>query len=189
MKRLDVRQTCKKLSKYRLIWFALIVLFVIGLFVLLVELLKGRGTQVKDLLPCSYLESIDITDGERQSDGSIKFNNITYPKEFYAVVDFIIKYDENGKPFNEKVKPYYRGCVCNKTNCMFVCYTGDGAENCKASVSNEAIRQELDQEFQSNIHYFNGKPCNIDHHSPLNESSYKIVNVMTSWIEYQESNT
>lgn len=175
MNKWNLRKKWEKLNKIRLIWFILIVIFIIGLMILFIEVAKRHGSY--DALPCPYLDSIDISDGEHQSDGSFRHKNITYPKDLCAEVDFMLNYDEKGKPFYEKIKPHYRGCICNITNCMFLCYVGEGAKNCKTQISNEDIEQELNDEFNYKFYYRNEKSCPDGKAMELEEGDYNITNV------------
>lgn len=68
-------------------------------------------------LPCRFLDSIDITDGALQNDKSIVFNNITYTKDQYATINYIM---ENGTN-RIAVDPYIRGCICNRKACIRLC--------------------------------------------------------------------
>lgn len=63
-----------------------------------------------DQLPCDFLDSINITDGIRRKDHSIKYNNITFTKDQYAYVHE-----------NESDLTYPRGCICNVTQCVRLC--------------------------------------------------------------------
>lgn len=177
MNKWNVRQKWEKLNKIRLIWFILILVFIIGLMILFIEVTKRRGSKLYDALPCSYFDSIDISGGEHQSDGSFKHKNITYPEGLHAKVDFASKCDE-GKTIYEKVKSHYRGCICNITNCLFICYEGEGTKNCKAEISTEAIERELNEEFNYTFYYRNEKSC-PDGKSVESEDEYHITNVMT----------
>lgn len=68
-------------------------------------------------LPCQYLDSINITDGTSQSDESILFDNITFTKDQYSVLNYML---ENGTE-RVTVKPYLRGCLCNTRPCIRLC--------------------------------------------------------------------
>lgn len=175
----DIRQSWEKLNKIRVIWLTLTVLFVIALFILFVEFVRNPESHVNDLLPCPYLNSIDISGGERLPNGSFEFNNIIYPEGLYAKVDFVRRHDANGESFYEYVEPYYRGCICNITSCMYICYTGDGANNCKANISHADVQQELNEEFETSFQYVNEKSCHETKWMTIDDEEYEMANVMT----------
>lgn len=178
MSRWNVRQTWAQVNKMQFIILTLIASLIIGIAVL-IELIKVPDPNVRDLMPCHYVNSIDISDGERQTNGSFKFNNRIFSKNLYAEVDFMLSYDPNGKPFYETVRLYYRGCICNITRCLFLCHTCDGGKNCKAELSNEAAQHELDNEFGYHFHYMIGKPCFYEKSIKIERNEFIVINVMT----------
>lgn len=71
----------------------------------------------KSELPCHLLDSVDITDGIRQPDGSILYGDIMYPTNQYAHVDYTV---ENGVPMTDDFS-HIRGCACNIKPCLRLC--------------------------------------------------------------------
>lgn len=132
-------------------------------------------------LPCQFLDSINITDGIRQSDKSIIYNNMTFEQDQYAKINYII---ENGIT-RVAVDPYIRGCVCNYKPCIrlccpygtFVdttvkqgrkCRSNDAARNFEVEILDPNDKPEkviLDHFFA----YVDDRPCNkfyraVDYH-------------------------
>lgn len=60
-------------------------------------------------LPCRFLDSVNITDGIKQDDGSIIFRGTRIPRNQYAKINYIF---ENGTK-HVQVDPHTRGCLCN----------------------------------------------------------------------------
>lgn len=123
-------------------------------------------------LPCKYLDSINITDGVRQHDDSIVYDNIIFPKDQYTKVNYKLEKGEE----RVTVDPYIRGCLCNKKPCIRLCCpigmfydpTVNGSQKCrkheaakrfKADLINEQNKIEnviLDERFA----YVSDRPCN-----------------------------
>lgn len=98
----------------------LIALFILGIFIAIVIILKQFDLNPASELPCDYFDSINITDGEHQN-GDIIYKNVTYPKDQYAKVTTVLGYGKNKKGEFIKVPPYYRGCLCNRKKCVRLC--------------------------------------------------------------------
>lgn len=67
-------------------------------------------------LPCYFFDSINITDGIHQPNGSILFDGIEFSYDQYAVLSYII---DNGE--RKPSKPHFRGCLCNIKPCFRLC--------------------------------------------------------------------
>lgn len=67
-------------------------------------------------LPCYFFDSINITDGIQQPNGSIQFDGIDFPHKQYAVLNYII---DNGE--RKACNPHFRGCLCNIKPCFRLC--------------------------------------------------------------------
>lgn len=91
-----------------------VVLIAIGIAITLIGLCDANGSKE---LPCRYLDSVNITDGIRYSNGSIVSNGVTFHEHQYAEVNFIV---ENA---DEKVTvdPHIRGCLCSIKSCARLC--------------------------------------------------------------------
>lgn len=68
------------------------------------------------LLPCEFHSSINITDGRRNYDGSITYDNITYTPNQFGVVDYIVN-----KTVLVSVSAHIRGCICKIKKCIRLC--------------------------------------------------------------------
>lgn len=68
-------------------------------------------------LPCHILDSVDITSGLRQPDGSVLFGGIMYSKDQYATVDYIVV--DGVKKFDDL--SHIRGCACHIRPCLRFC--------------------------------------------------------------------
>lgn len=90
------------------------VLLTIGLITgIIIFTLKFRPNN----LPCDFFDSINITDGALHSDLSITYDNITFQKNQYAKIDYILE----GETKTHTSMPYLRGCICNIKPCMRLC--------------------------------------------------------------------
>lgn len=69
------------------------------------------------VLPCSFYDSINITDGSVHSNGSITFKGIEFPPNQNAKVVYMLE-DEKTRL---RVNPYTRGCLCNIRSCIKQC--------------------------------------------------------------------
>lgn len=80
--------------------------------ILIVDVQKSRK------LPCDYADSMNITSGTYQTDKSIVFEGVKYPKNQYFVINYTVN---NGEKI-PTAKPYTRGCVCNVgSHCLRLC--------------------------------------------------------------------
>lgn len=87
------------------------------LMILFGLILTSSTSNVSEELPCHVLDSVDITDGLRQEDGSILFNNNVYQQDQYATVDYILEKGE--KQFDDY--SHIRGCACKNKFCIRLC--------------------------------------------------------------------
>ncbi|XP_058833696.1 G-protein coupled receptor Mth2-like isoform X2 [Topomyia yanbarensis] len=68
-------------------------------------------------LPCDFLDSVNITDGALERDGSIMHDSVRYDVLHYAKVNY--SYDASGAQIY--VPDHIRGCVCQVKSCVWVC--------------------------------------------------------------------
>lgn len=68
-------------------------------------------------VPCKYKDSINITNGQRNADGSITYDGIRFAKEDYGIYDYKF---ENGLT-RVKTVPHVRGCTCKHRPCVSLC--------------------------------------------------------------------
>ncbi|XP_053686623.1 G-protein coupled receptor Mth2-like [Sabethes cyaneus] len=70
-----------------------------------------------DSLPCDFIDSVNITDGVRDSWGNIIHNKILYRPKYYRTID----YDYEHFSQKKSVTNYIRGCPCAVRLCVRMC--------------------------------------------------------------------
>ncbi|EDS40045.1 conserved hypothetical protein [Culex quinquefasciatus] len=70
-----------------------------------------------DSLPCDFIDSVNITDGVRDSAGNIIHNNILYKPKYFRTID----YDYEHFSRKKFVAEYIRGCPCAVRLCIRMC--------------------------------------------------------------------
>lgn len=75
------------------------------------------ATEESSDLPCDYLHSVNISDGQRDNDGRILHRGVSYDSINYASVDY--SYDDARNRI--AVAVHTRGCVCQVKNCVWLC--------------------------------------------------------------------
>lgn len=74
--------------------------------------------KTSDFLPCYFVDSINITAGVRQPNGSIIFNDILFSAEEIATVNYTLVNGTKHVP----VTPHTRGCLCSRgKSCVRLC--------------------------------------------------------------------
>lgn len=68
-------------------------------------------------LPCNFHDSINITDGLPGPDNSIEFNGITFQRDQYAEIDYVLLNGTERYP----VFTHRRGCPCKVKTCIRLC--------------------------------------------------------------------
>lgn len=151
--------------------------------IVLIALTGINCSIARNKLPCDFFESKNISSGIRQSDDSIFFDGVTYPKDQYATVDYVL---DKGETI--AAEPHTRGCICNIQNCLrlccplgsihkrvngtMVCREHEAAKNFEHEVlreNNETELLRLDDHFA----YVNGHPCK----SMFLEDDFQIAHV------------
>lgn len=116
-------------------------------------------------VPCKFLDSINITDGIQNVDGSITFDEITYTSDNYG----IFNYEFVNETYRRPAVPHLRGCTCRVRPCVRLCcprghIVGNGCEKYDQSHNlsidiwnseNETSTVQLFEQFS----YTLGKPC------------------------------
>lgn len=75
-------------------------------------------------LPCSFVDSINITDGALQPNKSIIYDGVEFTTDDYAQVDYVL----NNGVERASAKSHIRGCLCNRKPCIrFCCPYGSGS--------------------------------------------------------------
>lgn len=144
-------------------------------------------------LPCHYLDSINITDGIKQKDGSILYNKNRFTKDQYTKVNYIL---ENGVE-RIIVPPYLRGCLCNNKPCIRFCCPVGSFHDPTATGKRKCSQNESAQQFESDIlddtqnkrqkvildqhfAYVDDKPCS----NLYLAGEYNLTNVMLFFIYF-----
>lgn len=108
-------------------------------FSLSLIILSGMNFAECTKLPCYFFDSINITSGMRQSNGSILFDGIDFPRHQYTVLNYIV---DDGERI--ATKPYIRGCLCNIKPCFRLCCSNqliEGSTNILDDNCNEELTQ------------------------------------------------
>lgn len=153
--------------------------------IILVALLCAMSIEsASEELPCHFLDSVNITDGYRQSDDSIFFEGVVYPEDKYATINFILK---DGSE-RITVDPYIRGCTCAVTSCLRLCCAPgtqwtrvNGTGFCEVheearNFEGEMINEENDIQsviFDYHFAFVHGKPCRFLYV----ENNFKVTHV------------
>lgn len=132
--------------------------------------IAAKSTAYLDNLnkPCKYLDSINITAGEHNSDdGSITFEGVYYPSYLHAIYD----YEFVNESFRQPVAPHVRGCACKLGSCVRMCcprgqflfrttcYTNDSVSDLSVSVARGDGEPPDEEKLFDIFHYVVGKPC------------------------------
>lgn len=123
------------------IFYILVALLIIGIFIAILLSLKASvDLNPASKLNCNYYDSINITDGIHQN-GDILYNNHTFSKDQYALVDTVLSFDAKRVGEFVRVAPYYRGCLCDRAGvkCVRLCCK----EGCLSSGFENDFRNEL----------------------------------------------
>lgn len=158
-------------------------LYLIVLFGLILTSVSNASNE----LPCHELDSVDITDGLRQQDESIMFDNNVYPQDQYATVDYILVNGE--KQFDDYV--HIRGCACKNKPCIRLCCpkgtyreNNNGTKECVphheaqnfyAEVLDKYNDKPEIESLESIFAFVDGYPCKLM--NPI--ENYEITHVMT----------
>ncbi|XP_058833695.1 G-protein coupled receptor Mth2-like isoform X1 [Topomyia yanbarensis] len=88
-------------------------------------------------LRCEFRDSVNISGGVRDGQQNILYGGLKYGPEHYALINYdYVSYDEI-----VEVPRYYRGCICQLTNCVRLCcpvgewFSSDG----ERTICNEAV--------------------------------------------------
>ncbi|XP_055606809.1 G-protein coupled receptor Mth2-like isoform X5 [Uranotaenia lowii] len=71
------------------------------------------------VLPCDFLDSINITGLDPAPDGSITHQSIRYGPANYALIDYT--HANGSQRITTNGSSYYRGCVCQVRRCLWLC--------------------------------------------------------------------
>lgn len=121
----------------------------------------GFGETIKE--PCDYIDTVNITSGQMDENGNIKFNGTIFPKETYAQYNYeIVNYAER-----KSVNQHTRGCICLIKPCIrLCCYKNPTNSIAIPCVSEDTFSvQNIDGNVQNvnlndgNFGVVLGKPC------------------------------
>ena len=106
--------------------------------------------------PCKFYDSIDISNGNKISSGSIIFDKVEYSPDFI--------FEANETLFNGTLvpsKPHIRGCLCKIRNCIRLCCTD--LDNCSNeplySITNITNRIDNYEKLFEHLVPINGTMC------------------------------
>ncbi|XP_017039734.1 probable G-protein coupled receptor Mth-like 11 [Drosophila ficusphila] len=107
--------------------------------------------QSEDIPGCNFFDTVDLTESERFSDGSYKFQDVYIPASLTGEYDYEIDYD--GDRFS--VANHIRGCVCKLKSCIrFCCHHKRIMDGNKCS---RHINGNLTYDYTLNITQVDGK--------------------------------
>lgn len=98
-------------------------------------------------LPCHFLESVNITDGTQQSDGSIIYMGNQFTKNQYTKINYIL---ENGEK-RIIVQPYLRGCLCNQKPCIRLCCPNGSVFDPTIETGRKCRQNKAAQQLESDV--------------------------------------
>lgn len=103
-------------------------------------------------LPCHFLDSINITAGVRQTNGSILYDGILFANGQYSNVNYTLEYGKKHIPTDSHI----RGCLCtyNRTCLRF----------CNEAAKTDFEHEILNAQNQSETVKLNKQFTIIDHH-------------------------
>lgn len=100
--------------------------------------------------PCSHFDSINITNGKKNPNGSITYRGITYSPNHYRTYDYIY--------LNQKNKTYVgnhtRGCICFYRKCVRSCCLPSQQFSNSRCINNDS---DLDDELSFNVIFITNK--------------------------------
>lgn len=120
-------------------------------------------------LPCKFLDSLNITDGIKGNNETIRFDGITFDRSEYATFDYVLVNGTHKRP----VQPHIRGCVCKIKPCIRlrcppgtfwrsrdVCYSHAAAQNVSLDIIDRAKGIRRANIFQEFSHVLD-RPCQM----------------------------
>ena len=129
------------------------ILYSIGLVICVEYLPKDN------LVPCKFFSTANITEGKKQPNGSIIYNNVEYLEHQYADYNYhIINVD-----VRVLVPEHTRGCLCEMKDCIRVC-CGYGKvfknQSCVEDDLHDVLfNLSIDLKGYENFGYIDGFPC------------------------------
>lgn len=115
--------------------------------------------------PCSFFDTVNITDGIKLNNGSIFHDGITYAKDQYKYFNYIYSRPN----IKNSTSPHIRGCFCHYRICVRSCCAKGYLLNNTCIPSSDP--QKI-QEFRVNLHFKNHKIKSID---LLQDNKYGLI--------------
>lgn len=124
--------------------------------------------------PCSFQESINITDGIKYLNGDIQYDDILYTPDNYGIYE----YEYLNATYKSKVEPHFRGCICTFKSCIqFCCPRGQAfqvggicADDPLYNISADSLREEAKYYQKYGVVYI--KPCSTGYFLQPDEADY-----------------
>lgn len=114
-------------------------------------------------LSCKFADTVNITDGYKDSDQNFVHNGDVYPYGTYQEFDYV----ENFAHVKTNVNPHIRGCVCKLKPCIrFCCH-----KNSKECIPSNKLTVKIENEEtkvidigENNYGILIGRPCEKIYH-------------------------
>ncbi|XP_053674611.1 G-protein coupled receptor Mth2-like [Anopheles nili] len=131
------------------------------IFVFLLVLIGVRYSVCS--LPCDFIDSVNITDGEKLPNGDIRHNGVIYNSTFYRTID----YEYENYSTKKFVADYIRGCLCAVRICVRLCCSDrqyfdmqcKPADEPMPIVVNVSATEAIDLREHPKYDFLYGKPC------------------------------
>ena len=131
-------------------------------FLIVVFIFINRSADAS--LSCKFIDTVNITDGYKDSNQNFVHNGDVYPLGIYQEFDYI----ENS--FNKtktSVNPHIRGCICKLKPCIrFCCHKNskDCIPSNKMTISNENEESEVINLSENKYGILIGRSCEKSYH-------------------------
>ncbi|CAG9805772.1 unnamed protein product [Chironomus riparius] len=130
-------------------------------FLIVVFIFINRSADAS--LSCKFIDTVNITDGFKDSNQNFIYNDEVYPLGTYQEFDYI----ENHVQVKTSVNPHIRGCVCKLKPCIrFCCHKNskDCIPSNKLTVDNENEESEVININENKYGILIGRPCEKIYH-------------------------
>lgn len=131
---------------------------------LLIAVFIFISRSVESSLPCSFIETVNITGGYVDIDRNFVHNSDVYPLGMYQEFDYI----EDHTKSRTSVNPHIRGCLCNLKPCIRLCCQDNGTKfdsMCYKSDKFTVVNADNEEEtIDLNDNYYGtlvGRPCKV----------------------------
>jgi hypothetical protein len=119
---------------------------------------------VESSLPCSFIETVNITGGYVDIERNYIYQSDVYPLGTYQEFDYIEGIEKN----RTNVDPHIRGCICKLKPCIRLCCQGDENifnGNCHKSKNITVVNEDNEDETvdlsDNNYGILVGRPCKV----------------------------